>query len=70
MTVTVKQYQNENYYISLEIKTNYNMNHYEVSVYPILSENECGYPIRSIIYSMDEKQKASATFNRYKKAYT
>ena len=69
MTITEKNHTNENYYISLEIKTNHNMNHYEVSVHPILNECECGYPIKSISYSMDEKKKANATFNRYKKIY-
>lgn len=69
MTVTEKNHKNENHYISLEIKTNYNMTYYEVSVCPLFSDCECGSPIKSIVYSMDERKKALATFNRYKKEY-
>jgi hypothetical protein len=69
MTTTVKSYTNENYYVSLEIKTSYNSNYYEVSVCERIGECECGCPINSITYSMEEKAKALATFNRYKKKY-
>ena len=69
MTVTEKNHTNENYYISLEIKTSYNTNYYEINVCERLNDYECSYPIKSIMYSMDEKKKAYATFNRYAKKY-
>lgn len=69
MTITEKQHTNENYYISMEIETRYGMTYYEVSVCPLLNAWEGGSPIKSIVYSMDERKKALATFNRYKREY-
>ena len=69
MTSVIKQHTNNNYYISLEIKMRNERIIYEVQVCPLYSENMCGYPIREISYPMNEKKKALATFNRYKRKY-
>lgn len=66
MTVTIKQHTTKNYYITMEWDKR---NIYVVQVCPIIDENLCGYPIREMTYSINEKQKAIATFNRYKKKY-
>lgn len=67
MTMTIKSHKNENYYISLEWGKN---NIYIVQACPIIDENRCGYPIREMTYSINEKAKAYNTFNRYVKKYT
>ena len=69
MTVVEKQHTNENYYIAMELKQGYNTMHYEVVACPIVDDNLCGYPIRSMTYSLDEKKKAENTFRRYKNTY-
>lgn len=68
MTITEKSYKNKNYYISLDIEKGYENFYYCVRAYPIIG-GICGYPERSMTYSINEKKKAYATFNRYKKKY-
>ena len=70
MTVVVNSHTNENYYIVLEIENGMRGSYYQVQVYPRISECECGYPIRNMIYGINEKEKALATFRRYKRKYT
>lgn len=65
MTIVKEQHKNDNYYINLEMENN----HYNVQVYPLQDDNLCGYPIRKMIYSINDKQKAYNTFKRYKKKY-
>lgn len=60
-----KSYKNDNYYITLR----YENNCYIVEVYPRLDNNMCGYPIRKMIYTINEKEKANRTFKRYVKKY-
>ena len=67
MTLTIKQHKNNNYYISMEFVTHNNC--FNVSVYPLIDTNMCGYPVREMWYSYGEKAKAQRTFNRYKKTY-
>ena len=69
MTITVRSHTNEHHYISLEIKTKYNLTYYEVQALPLYSDGTCGYPVCEMIYSIDEEKKALATFNRYKRKY-
>ena len=70
MTVTIKEHINEYTYISLEIKNQWGMSYYEVQACQMYSDGTCGNPFINMIYSMDEKEKALATFNRYKRKYT
>lgn len=67
MTIVEKSHKNENYYISLNIEKGTPF-YYSVQVFPILG-GLCGYPIKSLIYSINEKGKALATFRRYTKKY-
>ena len=69
MTVIVKQYENENYYISLGITTRYDRSIYLVQVYEMINGKPNGYPIREFSYPNAEKQKALATYRRYIKRY-
>ena len=66
MTFVEKQHTSDNYYITMEWDKN---NIYVVQVCPRINENLCGYPIREMTYSVNEKEKAIATFNRYKRKY-
>lgn len=65
MSLVEKQHTNDNYYISLEVKNNC----YVVQVCPRINENLCGYPIREMTYTINEKEKANSTFKRYVKKY-
>ena len=69
MSVVERIHINNNYYITLEITERHNNNIYVVQVCPRIDENLCGYPIRKITYSINEKSKANNTFNRYVKKY-
>lgn len=69
MTVTQKQKVNNDYCISLEIKTAYGKDFYVVQVCPKVTNDLYGYPIATAIYSMEEKSKANRTFSRYVKKY-
>lgn len=66
MTVSIKEHINKNYYISMEWDKN---NIYVVQVCPRYNDNLCGYPIREMTYTLNEREKALATFRRYKKKY-
>jgi hypothetical protein len=65
MTVTIKEHITDNYYITMEWEKS---NIYIVQACPIIG-NLCGYPEKQMIYSINEKKNALATFNRYKKKY-
>lgn len=69
MTITEKQARTDHYYISIEIRPFGNGAYYAVQVLPLYRDGTAGYPIREMIYSLDEKQKAYRTFNRYIKNY-
>lgn len=66
MTLVIKQYTTDKYHIVMEWDKN---NIYLVQVYPKIDKIFYGYPIRKMIYSLNEKVKAQATFNRYKRIY-
>lgn len=72
MTITVKDHDNENYYISLDMEKGYNFNfYYSVKCYyKIKSRDGCEYlREREMSYPLSDKKKALATFNRYKRKY-
>ena len=73
MSVTVEQKHTENYYISMSIETanyySYTYNYYLISVYPLYKDGTAGYPIKTMNYPIDEKEKATRTYNRYCKKY-
>lgn len=69
MTVVEKSHKNENYYITLEVCFGSYGPYYSVQVCPRIGECECGYPIRNMTYSINDKEKANATFRRYKRKY-
>ncbi len=71
MTIVIKSVKNNHYYITLEIEERYGKLCYIVQACPILNKDLhlCGCPTREITYTMDEKKKACATFNRYTKKY-
>jgi hypothetical protein len=69
MTTTIKSHRNEFYYICLDVEHCYSYSYYKVEVYPSINDALCGYPIKSIVYSLDERKNALATFNRYKRTY-
>lgn len=66
MTIIKKQYKNKNYYITMEWDKN---NIYIVEVCSRIDENLCGYPIKKMIYSLNELEKANNTYKRYIKKY-
>ena len=59
MTVTIEQTHINGFYITIEIAKYAKC--YTVSVYPMISESMCGYPITSLNY-MDLK-KAKRRYN-------
>ena len=74
MTITEKQHTNKHYYISMDMINDYKTDgeifwYYRVDCGPRLSDGTIGYPIRSMVYSLDERKNALATFNRYKRTY-
>lgn len=70
MTIAVRQHHNPNYYIVLELKHNHaGWDYYEVNATPIYSNGTYGYPVRNMVYSVNELKQAKATFNRYKRKY-
>lgn len=69
MTLVEKSHKNENYYITVEVQMGWHTPYYEVQVCPRISDCECGYPIKKITYCLNDKKKAYATFNRYKRKY-
>lgn len=69
MTVVEKSHYSDNYYITLEVEEGRYGFYYEVQVCPRIGENECGYPVRSMTYSMKDRAKALATYRRYIKKY-
>lgn len=69
MTLVEKSHKNDNYYITLEIDESYGRNFYKVQACPMIREHFYGYPVREMIYSLNEKEKAIRTYNRYVKKY-
>lgn len=69
MTLVEKSHTNENYYITVEIQFGRAGPYYSVQVCPRIGDCECVYPIRDMTYCINEKKKAYATFNRYKRKY-
>ena len=69
MTVVEKSHKNENYYITLDVEFGSYGPYYSVQVCPRISECECGYPIRNMTYNIKDKERAYATFRRYKRKY-
>lgn len=66
MTVAIKQFKGNGYYIAMEWdKTNI----YRVGVYPEHSNNMYGYPVKEMIYALNERKNAEATFRRYVRVY-
>lgn len=73
MTITEREHENKNYCICLESEKGRNGFHYKVSVFEKIHNREGGYylgfPIREIHYGLNEKEKAQATFRRYRRKY-
>ena len=69
MTTVIDSHTSANYYIVLELRNSVCGPYYRVQVCPRTGECTCGYPIRGMSYTLDEKEKARATFRRYKKKY-
>lgn len=65
MTITKRQHMNENYYIYMSYENNLIV----VQVCPKIDKNLYGYPIRKMIYNINEETKANNTFKRYIKNY-
>lgn len=65
MTVTIKQIKINGHYISIDQEKF--SSGYKVSVYPMYTDDTCGYPIDSHIY--DTKEKALRRFNTLVKRY-
>lgn len=70
MTTVVKQHKTEKYYISIEMTERNGNAIYKVQACPRFDEYRCGYPIIEATYPINEKEKAYATYRRYKKKYT
>ena len=68
MSLVIKKHKNENYYISMSYEDNLIV----VQVCPIVNDDfcTCGYPIKKMTYTPNDKRNANATFNRYIKNYT
>ena len=69
MTTVIKQYKNNNYYITLEIENRYDVDVYVVQVLPCIDDSRCGYPIMEMSYPIKDKKKALATYRRYVKKF-
>ena len=67
MTTVIKSHKNQRYYICIELSKD---NLYTVSACPLYDTHYCGYPIREMIYPLNERKQALATYNRYVKKYT
>ena len=66
MTLVIRQQTENGYHVVMEWdKTNI----YRVAVCQMIDENLCGYPLNEMIYSINDKKKAEATFRRYVKKY-
>ena len=65
MTVTIENYKNDYYYVSLEIENRYGNDVYIVQICPRIDDCRCGYPIREMTYPVKDKKKAYATYRRY-----
>ena len=66
MSLVIRQQTENGYHVVMEWeKTNI----YRVAACQMIDENFCGYPINEMIYSINDKKKAEATFRRYVKKY-
>lgn len=66
MTVVIKQYRDDKYYINLELSKE---GVYTIEVCQRFDSGLCGYPIQKAVYPISEKKNAEATFRRYVKRY-
>lgn len=69
MTTVVKKHASDNYHIVMEIKLTETGGYYVVQACPRVSNDLFGFPVRRMVYALNEKKNAEATFRRYKKAY-
>ena len=73
MTITEREHENENYCIFLDAEKGRNGFYYKISVFEKIPNGEGGYylgfPMREMHYGLNEKEKAQATFRRYRKKY-
>lgn len=69
MTIVVESCITDNYLISIEIEERYGNRYYKVQACPKRGDVMYGYPEREMAYRMNQKDKAYATYKRYKKKY-
>lgn len=69
MTTVINQCKKNKYYVYMQIETRWYSEVYVVGVCPCYNECLCGYPEREMIYSINDKKKALATYKRYVKKY-
>ena len=65
--VTVRQEEIGHYIITMEIKNALDVSYYNVGLYYLHDDGTCGNPINNNVYTIHEKEKATACFNRYKR---
>ena len=66
MSTVIKQHKENGIYVVMEWEKS---NIYRVASYICYHDGRCGYPIKEMTYSINEKKKAEATFRRYVKKY-
>ena len=69
MTVAIEQYETDKYYVEIAIENRYGNNIYVVQICHRFDSGLCGFPINKMVYSIDEKKKAYATYRRYIRKY-
>lgn len=73
MTITEREHESKNYIISLNSEKGRNGFYYRVTVFEKIytrnGEYYLGFPMREMHYGLNEKEKAQATFRRYRKKY-
>ena len=69
MTTVVLKRNTANHYITMSLELRTYGAVYVVAVCPMIGEHLCGHPIREMVYSINEEEKAVATFNRYCRKY-
>lgn len=73
MTITEREHESKNYIISLNSEKGRNSFYYKVSVFEKIhtrnGEYYLGFPMREMNYRLNEKEKAQATFRRYRRKY-
>lgn len=66
MTKNLKQHTENGYYVILEWDK---ANVYRVAVFPLQNKHLCGYPVKEMTYSINDKKNAEATYRRYVRKY-